>query len=100
MSLRSRALALILIAGALGILGQWSAVPGLARGWCIPVGLLLLGLAWEGAVSRRRGLELAASAPAHWPLARTRSVGFEFRQSAARALVIQAALTAPEEVRV
>jgi uncharacterized protein (DUF58 family) len=95
MSLRRNALLVILLTGALAILGQWS--PEFARWWCVPAALLLLGLAYE--VARLRGCEvhLRLLAPERWPLGRSEEVRYELRQDSRVDLSVQVLLSAPGE---
>lgn len=97
MSLRRNALLLIVLAGALGILGQWSASASLARVWALPAALLLLGLAYEMAAAGRCPLEVELLAPERWPLGRSMPVRFIFRQQTRHVVAIQVALSAPGE---
>lgn len=97
MSLRQSALLLILVTGVLGIVGIWSADPGLSRWWALPGALLLSGLAYEAAMLRHCRVELEVQAPQYWPLGRLQSVRFFFRQGSGRKLSIQAVLSSPEE---
>jgi uncharacterized protein (DUF58 family) len=97
-SLRQNALLLILLTGVLGIVGIWSADPHLARWWALPAALLLSGLAYEAAMLSRCSLELELEAAQYWPLGRSQSVRFIFRQGMmGRKLSIQAVLSSPEE---
>jgi uncharacterized protein (DUF58 family) len=96
MSLRRNALLLVLLAGLLAILGEWSVTFG--RWWCLPAGLLLLGLAYEAAVLGRIRLELRLATAERWPLGRPQRLQLAFRQEGAGLAWIQAALTAPEEI--
>lgn len=96
MSLRRSALLLILLAGLLAILGEWSVA--LARWWCLPAGALLLGLAYEAAALGRIRLELRLTTGERWLLGRPQRLQLAFRQSATEVAWIQAALTAPEAV--
>ncbi|MHB8813773.1 MAG: DUF58 domain-containing protein [Steroidobacteraceae bacterium] len=96
MSLRRTALLLILLAGLLAIMGEWSVA--LARWWCLPAGALLLGLAYEGAALRRTRLELRLASAERWHLGRPQQLHFLFRQTDREALEVQAALSAPEQV--
>jgi uncharacterized protein (DUF58 family) len=96
MSLRRNALLLILFGGLLGILGQWSAAP--ARGWCLPAGALLLGLAYEAALLGRTRIELRLRTPAQWFLGRPQLLRFAFRQDDREVLTIQANLSAPQQI--
>jgi uncharacterized protein (DUF58 family) len=95
-SLRQNALLLIVLTGLLGILGNWSASADLTRWWALPAALLLLGLAYEGAVLRRYTVDLELKGPEYWPLGRAQSMQFVFRHSG-RPLSIEAVLSAPGE---
>jgi len=98
MSLRRNALLLILLTGLFAIAGEWS-VP-LARWWCLPAAVLLLGLAYEvrslGGIPV--GLRLATSE--RWLLGRRHRLQLTFRQDGSDVSWIQAALSAPEEFAV
>jgi uncharacterized protein (DUF58 family) len=96
MSLRSNALLLVLLAGLLAILGEWSVA--FARWWCLPAGMLLLGLACEAAALGRVRLELRLATAERWLLGRPQRLELAFRQHGAEVSWIQAALTAPEAV--
>jgi uncharacterized protein (DUF58 family) len=97
MSLRASALVLILLSGLLAILGEWSTSGELARAWCLPAALLLLGLAYEAAVLARDRLQLELHSPEHWPLARVQPTRYSFRHASSSTLVVEAALSAPAE---
>jgi uncharacterized protein (DUF58 family) len=96
MSLRSNALLLILLTGVLAILGEWTVA--LTRWWCLPAGVLLLGLAYEAAALRQVRLELRLATEERWLLGRPQRLQFAFRQSDIEVLRIQASLAAPAEV--
>lgn len=96
MGLRRNALLLILLAGVLAIVGEWSVA--LARWWCLPTGALLLGLAYEAVVLGRIRLQLRLAGPQRWHLGRPQRLEFVFRQSDRKALQVQAALAAPEQI--
>ena len=96
MNLRRNALLLILLAGLLAIMGEWSVA--FARWWCLPAGALLLGLAYEAAALGRIRLELQLAGVERWHLGRPQQLHFGFRQSDRGALQIQAALEAPQQV--
>jgi uncharacterized protein (DUF58 family) len=96
MSLRRNALLLIVLAGLLAIMGEWSVA--LARWWCLPLGALLLGLAYEAAVLSRIRLELRLAGAERWHLGRSQRLQFVFRQSNVEVLQVQAALAVPEQV--
>lgn len=97
-SLRQRALLLILVCGLIGIVGTWSTRPELTRWWALPAALLLAGLAYEAALLRRTSVELEVQAPEYWPLGRARTVRFTFRQQVRQRLDIQVVLSAPAEL--
>jgi len=96
MSLRRAALMLILLAGLLAIMGEWSIA--LARWWCLPAGALLLGLAYEAAALGRVRLELRLATAERWRLGQPQQLHFVFRQGDREGLAVQAALAAPEQV--
>src|SRR5262249_40656045 len=96
-SLRQNALILILLTGLIGIVELWSAPEDIGHLWALPGALLLLGLAYEAAMLSRCEVELRLEAPEYWPLARSQSVKFHFRQQARQRLSIQVVLSAPEE---
>ncbi|MGB6451450.1 MAG: DUF58 domain-containing protein, partial [Steroidobacteraceae bacterium] len=95
MSLRRNALILILLIALLAILGQWN--PDLARWWCMPCALLLLGLAYEGAALGRCALQLETLAPERWPLGGAREVQYALRQDSRLDLWVEVLLSAPGE---
>ncbi len=95
MSLQPNALLLIVFTGALAILGEWS--PVLARWWCVPIALLLLGLAYEAAALRRSTVHVRLLAPQNWPLGRSEEVRYELRQGSRLGLSVQLLLSAPGE---
>src|SRR5690242_5776847 len=97
MSLRQNALVLILLTGVLGIIGTWTAGPELRHWWALPAALLLSGLAYEAAILGRCVLELELQAPEYWPLARSQTMSYIFRQRSRPILFIQVALFSPEE---
>lgn len=96
MSLQPAALSVILLVGLLAIAGQWN--DALSRWWCLPAGLLLLGLAYEAAVISRCRIQLRLITAERWLLGRPQQMQFAFRQDARAALAIQAALSAPAEI--
>lgn len=96
MSLRRNALLLILVAGLLAMMGEWSSA--LARWWCLPAGALLLGLACEAAAQNRVRPQLRLATAQRWLLGRPQRLDLIFRQDESEVLAIQAALSAPEEI--
>ncbi len=95
MSLRRNALILILITCLIAILGQWS--PDLARWWCLPAALLLLGLTYEGTTLGRCAVQLRLIAPDRWPLGRSRELRCSLSQDSRLDLWVEVLLTAPAE---
>lgn len=96
MSLRRNALLLILLTGLLAIAGQWNVA--LARWWCLPAGMLLLGLALEVGFLRRVRLQLRFTSAERWLLGRPQRLWLALRQDGSEALTIEAALGAPSEL--
>ena len=97
MSLRQNALLLVLLAALIAIAGAWSDDPSLERWWRAPVGLLLLGLAYEAAMSRRARLQLVAQGASRWLLCRSAPLRLEVRAALARAVSADIAVAAPDE---
>jgi uncharacterized protein (DUF58 family) len=97
-SLRQRALLLILAAALAGILGTWSTSYSPGTWWALPAGLLLAGLSYEARMLRRAAVDIQVEAPDPWPLGRTQPVRFIFRQHSGRAQSIQVVLSAPPEL--
>ena len=97
MSLRQNALLLVLLAALVAIAGAWSDDPSLERWWRAPVGLLLLGLAYEAAMSRRAGLQLAVQGTSRWLLCRPALLRLGFRSALGRAATADIAVSAPGE---
>lgn len=96
MSLRRDALLLILLAGLLAVMGEWSVA--FSRWWCLPLGALLLGLAYEAAMLGRLRLTLRLITPDRWLLGRPQPLQLAFRQDGSESLWIQAAISVPEQI--
>lgn len=96
MSLSRNALGLILAAGLLAILGEWSVA--FARWWCLPAGALLLGLAYEAAMLGRLRLELRTMTTGRWRLGAPQRLRLAFRQNDRETVRLQVALSAPEAI--
>jgi hypothetical protein len=92
MSLRQNALLLVLLAVLIAIAGDWSSDLELARWWRAPLGLLLVGLAYEAAMSHRAGLQLQVRAAARWLLCRASPLQFEVRTQTQRSAALELAL--------
>jgi uncharacterized protein (DUF58 family) len=100
MSLRAKALWLVLAAVLLAILGDWSGQLTLQRLWRLPAALLLLGLAYEGWRVSRTALWLQVRTRARWCLGRPTAVRLELHTSGERELTVQLLPEAPPEVAV
>ena len=98
MSLRRNALIAIALTALLAIVGEWSGISGAGRFWCLPAGLLLLGLAYDALIARRAGVRLDVQAPSRWRLARAVDVTFRVAQSGSRTLEFELAPDAPPGV--
>jgi uncharacterized protein (DUF58 family) len=98
MGLRQNALLLLLLTGLIAIAGDWSGQAELARYWCLPAGLLLLGLAYEAWMVSRAAPSLTLRLPRRWLLGRATAVQFEFTHDLRRMLRIELAPSAPPEV--
>jgi len=97
LSLRQNALLLVLLAALIAIAGAWSDDPSLERWWRAPVGLLLLGLAYEAAMSRRARLQLTAEGASRWLLCRATPLRLELRATLERTVSADIAVSAPNE---
>lgn len=98
MSLRQNALLLLLLTGLIAIAADWSARPELTRLWCLPAGVLLLGLAYEGFINERAGVALRVQLPQRWLLGRANPVGFMLTHALARSLQVELSPDAPAEL--
>jgi uncharacterized protein (DUF58 family) len=100
MSLRQNALLLVLLAALIAVLGDWSAQAALERWWRAPVGLLLLGLAYEGWMNQRCRLQLQVRAAHQWLLCRATPLRLEFSGAWGRSAQLEVAPTSPPEIAV
>ena len=100
MSLKQNALLLVLLAALIAVLGDWSADPQLTRWWRLPLGLLLLGLAFEAWMSRRANLHLQVHAAAQWLLCRATPMRLEFTHAWRRHGVLELAPAAPADIAI
>lgn len=101
MSLRQNALALTVLIVLMAIMGDWSGDPGFARLWYLPLALLLLGLAYEGWVVMRTGLDASISfAATHAILGRAAALQVTFTHRLARTLTLEIAVVPPSSVEV
>ncbi|HEY6455396.1 MAG TPA: DUF58 domain-containing protein [Steroidobacteraceae bacterium] len=95
MNLRQNGLMLILAAALLGIAAQWAGVPAMSNLWTLPLGLLLLGLAYERWVCARASVSLSVHSPTPWHLAHSGEVHWQLRHALARTLTVMVAPCAP-----
>ena len=98
MGLRQNALLLLLLTGLTAIAADWSGQPELQRYWCLPAGLLLLGLAYEAWIVGRSRVQLELLLAPRWFLGRATPVRFVFTHALRRALRLEVAPAAPAEV--
>src|SRR5690349_17277928 len=101
MSLRQNALALVVLAVLLAIIGDWSGDADLARVWYLALALLLLGLAYEGWVTLRAGLGISlSSTKPRWTLGRAGDLQMKFTHRLPRALTLEIAIDPPAAVEI
>ena len=100
MSLRQNALLLVLLAALIAVAGDWSGDPALARWWRAPIGLLLLGLAYEAWLSQRARLHLQVHAASQWLLCRVTPLRFEIGTAWRRTASLELAPAAPAEIAI
>jgi uncharacterized protein (DUF58 family) len=98
LSLRQNSLLLLLLAALIAVAGDWAGDASLERWWRAPIGLLLLGLAYEAAVSRRAQLQLRLHAAVRWLLCRSTPLRIELLSPLPRGLQIELALSGPADV--
>ncbi|MGC1459534.1 MAG: DUF58 domain-containing protein [Steroidobacteraceae bacterium] len=91
MSLRHNGLMLMVAAVLLGIAAQWAGNPRLGSLWALPLGLLLLGLAYERWVCTRAALRLNIHSPEPWHLAQAGQVRWQLRHCLPRTLSVMMA---------
>jgi uncharacterized protein (DUF58 family) len=95
MHLAGRGYVLVLLSAALGILGVWSEGGLFAHLWAIPAGLLLLGLAIEGALLQQPPARAAIATAARAFLGRPAQAAFAFTNVSARPVALQYAPMLP-----
>lgn len=98
MSLRQNGLLLVLLAALIAIAGDWGGDAALERWWRAPLGLLLLGLAYEAAISRRAQLQLQLNAAVRWLLCRATPIRFELESRLPRRLAVELAVNGPADL--
>ncbi len=100
MNLRQNGLMLILATALLGIAGQWAGVPAMSNLWALPLGLLLLGLAYERWVCARATMSLSVRSPAPWHLAHGGEVRWQFHHALPRTVTVMVAPCPPTGIDV
>jgi uncharacterized protein (DUF58 family) len=95
MNLRQNSLLLLLATALLAIAAQWAGNPSMSNLWALPLGLLLLGLAYERWVCVRAALRLNIHSPEPWHLARSGEVRWQIRHALARTLTVMLAPQLP-----
>jgi uncharacterized protein (DUF58 family) len=98
MSLRQNAFVLVVLAVLIAIAGGWSADTSLAHVWLLPVGLLLVGLAYEAWFVSRAGVTVVAEPKQQAVLGRSTPVAMTIGHRLERGLTVQVAPDAPEAV--
>ena len=95
MHLARRSYILVMLTAVMAIAGIWSSERELARLWCVPAALLLLGLAIEGVAVRRvqPRARIDTATPAF--LGRLQRGAFVFENRAGRALCLEYAPATP-----
>jgi uncharacterized protein (DUF58 family) len=94
-SLRQNAFVLLALAALIGIAGDWSLDPTVARLWRVPVAVLLLGIGYEALVIARARVRLVIRARTVWPLARADTLSFELAHALPRTLSVEIAPEPP-----
>jgi uncharacterized protein (DUF58 family) len=100
MNLRQNGLMLILATALLGIAAQWAGVPALSNLWALPLGLLLLGLAYERWVRARATISLSIHSPAPWHLAHSGEVRWRIHHALPRTVTVMVAPCPPTGIDV
>jgi len=96
--LARRSYVLVMVAAVLAVLGIWSEERDFAYLWRIPVLLLLLGLAIEGALVRRLRPQVRLATAARAFLGRRQRARFEFANGSTRVLSLEYAPVMPPGV--
>ncbi len=91
MNLRQNSLLLLLATALLAIAAQWAGNPSMANLWALPLGLLLLGLAYERWVCASAAFHLSIQAPQPWHLARLGEVRWQLQHRLPRTLTVMLA---------
>jgi uncharacterized protein (DUF58 family) len=98
MSLRPNALLLAVLTTLIAIVGAWSGDASLAGAWRLTLGLLLLGLAYEGWMVMRAGVTLGMRADQRGVLGRNTALHLFLTHRLARDTAIELAPDAPAAI--
>lgn len=98
MSLRQNGFVLLVLTALFAIAGLWAPDAADRHLWCLPSGLLLLGLSYELLIVRRAALQLHWEVPARWILARATPVSANLVHHLARTVPVEIAPDAPSPV--
>lgn len=100
MHLRRNGFVFAVLTALAAILGAWSGDPDLERLWLLPLGLLLLGLAYEAWTVTRAHPTIAVEGPARGVLGKPMSLRLLFSHALNRDVEMQVALAAPEAIEI
>ena len=95
MNLRQNGLLLLLATALLAIAAQWAGNPAMTNLWALPLGILLLGLAYERWVCARAAMRLTIRTPAPWPLAQAAEMRWQLQHALPRTMTVMLAPTLP-----
>lgn len=98
MNLRQNGFLLLVLMTLCAIAGQWDPDVAGRHLWCLPAGLLLMGMSYELWLVRRAAPQLRWQVPSRWILARTAAVAAGFSHRLARTLELEIAPAAPAMV--
>jgi uncharacterized protein (DUF58 family) len=93
--LRQNALVLAVLTVLIAIVGDWTGVPVLRNLWCLPAGLLLLGLAYERWFAKRSELQLTLASRVA-VLGKSAEMNWSWAHALSRPIQIEFAPAAPE----
>ncbi len=95
MNLRQNGLTLLLATALLAIAAQWAGNPAMVNLWALPLGLLLLGLAYERWVCARAAIRLSIHSPMPWHLAQGAETRWQIQHALPLTLTVMLAPSLP-----